>query len=1169
MSLESFSRRESENLSPESKEAIQQIVNKFEKAWSHWTHQHPRAEDFLEETEDPVRSVLLKKLVLLEWNHLSESGVTIQAEEYQQRFQNYSDILELKEMPNLDSPDSVSFSTNSLNQSEIETIIFDCSENVSPGSAGEDGYEILEKIAEGGMGVVYKARDPQLNRIVALKMIRSGKNARSEEITRFRTEAKAIAALKHPGIVEIFNYDEEAGEFRFALEYCGGGNLHQQIRETTMMSREAAQVVEQLAEAVQHAHANQVIHRDLKPANVLLTEKGIPKVTDFGLAKNLEEDDQTIAGAVLGTPSYMAPEQARGETSELGPSCDIYALGAILYECLTGRPPFKASDKMLTLQQVRDEEPVSPRQLQPDVPMDLETICLKCLQKEPQKRYPSAQALADDLRSWLDGKPISARPVGTIERTVKWVKRYPAMTGFAVTGLLLFLTLGIGGPAVAWKQSELRQKADHAKTIAVSDRNYALKKEKEAVKAKNQAERSEQKAEKDRQFAVEQEHKALRSLYQAQLYPMKEAWLERDFGTLEKLLEESTPQGGKPDNRGWEWYYFKNQCDQAGSRFPTDGECTTNATWCKKSSQVAVGVKGTGIQIFDLKTRQSVARIAEHGAIRMVWNPEGTHLAVATRDEKIKIYDVESRKATKILPGCKSWGRGNLGLDWSPDGKYIACGGASPVVFIWNAKTGKLFRKLNTFFGLAVGGLKEIANLAWSPDSTTLAITYPTIQMFAAWDVNSRKLLFEKLLDPTQWPEGAGWSPDGSKLAILGISKSTKHGLSIWDKQTKNLRQIETGDLASHSVTWGDPNHLLVTGDSNGKIQIWDTQKGKQLETFRLGLGSMVNSLYWDSTVGGIGFRQGTDLRFCVYPSRSQMCKVCKANGVESIRHLQWSPNGKWIATNVGSRPSLDGLCLWDPDKGSPTMRISTNLVGSRGIVRAIAWSPDSQTVAVLLSGGKLFLWNALQNQLVKTLNCGKPDYWMSLDWHPDGSRLAVALNKNLQIWDTTTWKKETVLKNPFFFADVEWSPNGKMLAIGNLLYETSSWSEIMPKEKTVGGGLFCSWSGDSSHLYSIGKSSGEDTIDVYDTQAASIQKLPILPSGFYSMCLAPDDQRFAVSGNSGTVTIWDSRLLKSLMELPVHNGPVDAIEFSPDSLDLAVGCRDGTLKIFRANQID
>jgi len=329
------------------------------------------------------------------------------------------------------------------------------------------GYEILEEAGRGGMGVVYKARQLALKRIVALKVILGGGHASAVDRGRFKAEAEAVARLQHPGIVQIHEIGEYNGLPYFVLEFCEGGTLAARLAGTPLPPVEAARLVEQLARAVQAAHQAQVIHRDLKPTNVLLTADGTPKVTDFGLAKNLDEAGQTHSGAVVGTASYMAPEQAAGRSKDVGPATDVWALGAILYEVLTGRPPFKAVTTFDTIAQVLDTDPVSPRQLQPTVPRDLETICLKCLRKERHRRYTTALDLAEDLGRFQRQEPVTARPVGWAERTARWVRRRPAVAALLGTLAAVAVTaftvvtwqLGETKAALTRAEQEQRQRA--------------------------------------------------------------------------------------------------------------------------------------------------------------------------------------------------------------------------------------------------------------------------------------------------------------------------------------------------------------------------------------------------------------------------------------------------------------------------------------------------------------------------------------------------------------------------------------------------------------------------------------------------------------------------------------------------------------------------------------
>ena len=306
-------------------------------------------------------------------------------------------------------------------------------------------YELIEPIAKGGMGIVYKARQRNLNRVVAIKMILAGQFADQTDIDRFYAEAEAAAALSHPNIVAIHEIGEVQGQHFFSMDYIEGQSLADLVRENPLRPRRAAEFVRTIAETMQFAHDSGVVHRDLKPANVLLDKRQRPLITDFGLAKHVSGQSQrTMAGSIVGTPSYMPPEQASGKIDEVGPWSDLYSLGAILYELFTGRPPFRSASPFETIRQVLETEPLSPRLLNENVPKDLETICLKCLQKERVRRYTSAQELADELGRFLRGEPIQARPISQVARFWRLCKRYPVTSSaIALAVVVLIAATGI------------------------------------------------------------------------------------------------------------------------------------------------------------------------------------------------------------------------------------------------------------------------------------------------------------------------------------------------------------------------------------------------------------------------------------------------------------------------------------------------------------------------------------------------------------------------------------------------------------------------------------------------------------------------------------------------------------------------------------------------------
>jgi len=345
------------------------------------------------------------------------------------------------------------------------------------------GYAILDVLGQGGMGVVYRARDVRLGREVAVKMVASGPVVTDSLRSRFQSEARAVARLQHPHIAQVYVAETIENRPYFVMEFVDGGTLAGRIDGEPWPPRDAAELIAKLAEAIEFSHRHGIIHRDLKPGNVLLTASGEPKIADFGLAKFLDADgSSTKTGDILGTPSYMAPEQAGGVVKNIGPGCDVYALGAILYELLTGRPPFRTPDPMQTVLMVLSDEPVPPRKLQPTVPRDLETICLKCLEKSPSKRYSSAGELAADLQRFLQGEPIHARPIRPWERAVKWTRRRPAWAAVIALGIIgVVSALG----AAVWHNAAMQQEIDRTER----QRDRAERQVKETEKQNARAER--------------------------------------------------------------------------------------------------------------------------------------------------------------------------------------------------------------------------------------------------------------------------------------------------------------------------------------------------------------------------------------------------------------------------------------------------------------------------------------------------------------------------------------------------------------------------------------------------------------------------------------------------------------------------------------------------------
>ncbi len=626
-------------------------------------------------------------------------------------------------------------------------------------------YAITRELARGGMGVVFEARQLSLNRKVALKMILAGQLAHETDVKRFYTEAEAAANLDHPGIVPIFEVGQHEGQHYFSMGFVEGQSLSQRLTDGPLPPREAAALMAAVADAIDYAHQCGVIHRDLKPGNILLDQKGNPRVTDFGLAKKLEGDSGlTGSGQIMGTPSYMPPEQAGGKRAAVGPAADVYALGATLYALITGRPPFQAATAMDTVLQVISDEPVPPRRLNPSIPRDLETISLKCLEKEPDRRYANAAAMAADLRRFLTGEPIAARPVTRLERLAKWARRKPTLAAAYTLGLLAVLLGGLGGMAVwQWRAAErARDTAKSAQDEAEGQRDLADAARSEADKARV-AEQSARVAEqKARAEAERQRDKFERFDYGRTIQVAHQELRENNVPATLALLDST-----RADLRGWEWRYVHRLCHSSLLTLKGRDWTVTSASFSPDSSRIVTGSNDETAKVWDAKSGAVVLTLERAGGANIVtsasFSPDGSRIVTVDNDNTAKVWDAMSGAEVLTLKGHTSR---VTSASFSPDSSRIVTASWDNTARVWDAKSRDVL--------LTLRHTSRVYSSSFSPDGSRIVTASGNEAQ--VWDAKSDAALLT-LKGHTREVNSASFSPDGSRI-VTGSEDGTAQ---VWD----------------------------------------------------------------------------------------------------------------------------------------------------------------------------------------------------------------------------------------------------------------------------------------------------------------------------------------------------------------------------------------------------
>jgi eukaryotic-like serine/threonine-protein kinase len=1058
-------------------------------------------------------------------------------------------------------------------------------------------YEILSEIARGGMGVVYKAKQVNLKRVVALKLILAGQLANQQELERFHAEAEAAAKLDHPGIVPIFEVGQHEGQHYFSMAFVEGESLAQRINQGVLPPREAVQLLRKVCVAIAYAHVEGVIHRDLKPANILLDRDGQPRVTDFGLAKHVDADrtELTASGQILGTPSYMPPEQAGGDRAKIGPASDIYSLGAILYCLITGRPPFQAATPVDTLLQVLSCEPASPSQLNPGVPRDLETICLKCLEKDAAQRYASALELAEELQCFLDGRPIKARPISAPARAWRWCRRNPALSW--TIGIASFLLIVITS---AYISSLIAKNAQLVNAFSAEQaaKNLAQQHSQTAETQKFLAQENAAKAKTAAELALSEKTRAdqeadsaRRQLYVAHMNLAQLAWDEANLGRLQQLLESHIPRYAlMKDLRGWEWHYWNRlaHAEQLSWKAQRLHEDISDLVISPDGKQIAIATtfslvcleSATAKSLFTIPARkESPNALGVWAFKKLAYSPNGKWIAATNSGGETCLCNAATGEIEHVFPM-----EGHVEcVAFDAQSERLAVGGITKQhalgdVIIWDIAKRQVSGELEKSITLGKAEQKTgihremVASVAFSPNGQRLA-TASKDKTIKLWNLQTGKEE-RTLRGHTDRVTSVRFSPNGEQLATGSADLTVK----LWNPKTGDVLHTCEGHRQRvdregvNSLAFNADGTQLASAGGDRTIRIWNVATGEEAAVIR-GHAANVRSVNYfpDGRLASAGGDQL--VKFWDIPATQESVPL-KLAGVGGERRLQ-----------IGFIPNDNTLTVLDREVKSWQLPALTSVSTSPvkiPLVNTIACSPNLGRLAASDLKLAIHVWDTeLRQELFQLREHSK--YINALAFSPDSRWLASSSqDKNVIVWDLSTGNIKTKFKGFESPSQIlEFSPDGKYLAsctpsrfnLWNLetlqkmpleSHASIPWTtfpEVYSLAFSADGQMLATGHGD--HLIRI----------VSLPLGREIHQLTGHVGPIAALAFTPDGKRLASGGglNDQSIKLWDLETEQEVLTLNAHTSPIADLAFSSDGTKLASADIHGTIHLWdaqRSNQL-